>query len=189
MKKFFAILLALVCLLAMTACGETAPEETLPPEQMPGSSLEILEKIWAGIPEDKRQPVFGGDSSNVLENVPGAYDLADDGAVYTLLIPEAELGKLDGAAAMVHALMRNVFTCSAVHVAEGNSGKEFAESMYKSVTEHEFDCGAPEQVMVATLGGEYVVTCYGTEACITDFVTAMKEAYPAVQVVYQEYWG
>ena len=82
MKKFFAILLALVCLLAMTACGETAPEETLPPEQMPGSSLEILEKIWAGIPEDKRQPVFGGDSSNVLENVPGAYDLADDGAVY-----------------------------------------------------------------------------------------------------------
>ena len=187
MKKWISLILVLAAMLAMTACGQTTSQkETLPADPVPASSLEVLEKIWNEMPQEQKVPVFGGDSSAVVEDAPGVYDLADDGAVYTLLIPEAELGKLDGAAAMVHSLMRNVFTCSAAHVSDGNSAKAFAEAMYKSVREHVFDCGAPDQVMVAVIGGEYVVTCYGSEENISNVVTAMKAVYPGANVMYQE---
>lgn len=192
MKKWISLILVLAAMLAMTACGQSGtktPTESLPPDPVPASSLEVLEKIWNEMPQEQKMPVFGGDSSAVVEDAPGVYDLADDGAVYTLLIPETELGKLDGAAAMVHSLMRNVFTCSAAHVSNGNSAKEFGEAMYNSVREHVFDCGAPDQVMVAVIGGEYVVTCYGSEENISNVVTAMKAVYPGANVMYQEFLG
>ena len=192
MKKCFCLILAALCLVAMTACGQTGtktPAESLTPDPEPARALEVVEKVWAEIPEDKRMPVFGGDSSAVVEDAPGTFDLSDDGAVYTLLIPQEDLDKLDGAAAMVHALMRNVFTCSAVHMAPGNAAADMGEGMYQSVVEHQFDCGAPEQVLVAVIGTGYVVTGYGTEENMNLLAAAIKAVYPGANVMYQEFLG
>lgn len=191
MKKWIAVLLTVLLLVGFAGCAVEQPGGATSgePEEVPASSLEILTRIWEAVPEEKKFSVLGGDMNHAVENAPGEFDLADDGAIYTLLIPEEALPQLDGAASLIHSLMRNNFTCSAVHMAQGNSGTDFAKTMTDSVSAHVWDCGAPEKLFVAVVGGEYVVTCYGSGENLELFATAFRTAYPNAAVHHEDYLG
>lgn len=187
MKKWIACLLALLLLAGFTGCAGEQPSAVQ--EELPANCLEILTKLWAAYPEEKPFSVLGGDTNHPVENAPGEFDLANDGAVYTLMIPEEALPKLDGAAAMIHFLMRNNFTCSAVHVASGSTGEDFAEIMKESLCNAVWDCGAPEKLFVAVIAKEYVVTCYGSGENLEQFAAIFKTVYPNAAVKFDDYLG
>ena len=70
MKKLIAVALCLVMVMAMFAgCGKDKDAEM----EVPGSSLEILENVWALYGEDEKFPVMGGDMVNIVDGAPGAY--------------------------------------------------------------------------------------------------------------------
>ena len=79
MKKVIALILALVMVMALAACGkEETPVETEPQVEVPGSALEILETVWALYGDDEKFPVMGGDMVNMVDGAPGAYGLEED---------------------------------------------------------------------------------------------------------------
>jgi len=50
-------------------------------------------------------------------------------------------------------------------------------------------CGFPEKMLIAVVGGEYVVVAYGLNDNVNPFETALTEAYPDTVVKYSEAIG
>ena len=132
------LILALAIVMTMAACGQKAPVETNAPEtqapetttpavEEPGSALEILENVWGLFGDDEKFPVMGGDYEAMVSDAPGAVNVATpDFLVGTLLVPETETANVTEAAALVHAMMLNNFTCGVFRVS--GDAAAFAES-------------------------------------------------------------
>lgn len=194
MKKFFAMILALTMVLSMAACGEKTPAQTDAPEtqaptteapvQVPASALEILEKVWALFGEDEKFPVMGGDYEAMVNGAPGNVNVATpDFMMGTLLVPEAEVANVTDAAALVHGMMLNNFTCGVFRVADAAA---FAETMHTQITNNPWMCGMPEKMVIAVVGGEYVLAMFGVNDAVNPFETKLAEAYPDADVKYSE---
>ena len=96
MKRFIAVILTLVLLVGLSACGGNAAQETetVPVQQMPASALEILENVWADYSDDEKFPVMGGDMVNMVDGAPGAYGLED--ADYINYLREVDPDRMKG---------------------------------------------------------------------------------------------
>jgi len=195
MKKIFAMILALAMVLSMAACGQKAPAETNAPEtqapetteapvQVPANSLEILETVWGLFGDSEKFPVMGGDYEAMVSDAPGAVNVATpDFLVGTLLVPEAEAANVTDAAALVHAMMLNNFTCGVFHVADAAA---FAETMHTQISNNPWMCGMPEKMVIAVIGGEYVLAMFGINDAVNPFEAKLAEAYPDAEVKYSE---
>ena len=187
MKKIIAMLLAVLLVASMAACGNNAgSNDTGAKVDVPASALEILEKVWGSYAEDEKFFVYGGNmGENVVENAPGAFDVTDtDGLTYTLLVPAEQAGNIDGAASMVHGMLANNFTCGVFHVT--GDVKAFAEAMKTAVFGNRWMCGMPEKVLVSVIGGEYVLVAFGIGDAINPFQSKLAAAYPAAEQLYFE---
>ena len=195
MKKIFAMILALAMVLSMAACGEKAPAETNAPETqapetteapvvVPANSLEILETVWGLFADSEKFPVMGGDYETMVDSAPGAVNVATpDFLMGTLLVPEAEVANVTDAASLVHAMMLNNFTCGVFHVADAAA---FADAMYAQISTNPWMCGMPEKMVIAVIGGEYVLAMFGVNDAVNPFETKLAEAYPDANVKYSE---
>ena len=187
MKKLIAMLLALTCVFGLVACGgNTTTEETPTTEPVvkPASALEVLEKTWAAVADDNKFPVMGGDFENMVDGAPGAYSLEDEGLSSTLLIPEAEIANVDEAASLVHGMMLNNFTFGAYHVTGDVAA--FVEAMHTAITGNRWMCGMPEKLIIAVVGGEYVVAGFGINDAVSPFEAAFTATYPDAEMKYNE---
>ncbi len=189
MKKLLAMILALVMVLSLAACGGNNAEPTEPSEAPttepevtgPESALEILENTWALFGEDEKFPVMGGDSDHIVDGAPGTFDHTNTELLsYQLLVPADQAANIDDAAGLFNAMMLNNFTCGAFHVT--GDAAAFAAAMEDAVMNNMWMCGFPEQLVIATVG-EYVVMAYGLGEFITNFQTHLTAAYPDAQVV------
>jgi len=182
MKKLIAMLLVVMLVLGLAACGNAGTTESKEPA--PASALEILENVWAKYAEDEKFFVMGGDMNNMVDGAPGKFDVADtDGMTYTLLVPADQVANVDDAASMVHGMLANNFTCGVFHVADAAA---FAETMKAAVQGNQWMCGMPEQLLVQTIGGEYVLVAFGIGDAMTPFTTHLAEAYPNATTVCNE---
>ena len=191
MKKLITLCLALVMVLAMAACGnknaETPTEPENAPVEVPASALEILENVWALYGDDEKFPVMGGDANNMVDGAPGAFDLSDaDTAAYQLLVPAEQLGNIDEAASLFHGMMLNNFTCGVFHMAEGADAAAFAQTMRDAIANNQWICGMPEKMIVAIIGGEYVLACFGINDAVNPFETSLGTAYADADVKFNE---
>lgn len=192
MKKIISLLLALTMLAAMAAgCAGNGNETTAGTAEskveVPASALEILNNIWALYGENDKFPVIGGDFGNPVDGAPGNYSLEDAEAVsYSLEIPVDQVANIDQAASLIHAMMTNNFTCGVFHLKEGVDASAFAETMYKAVQGKQWMCGMAEKVIVAVIGGEYVLMAYGVNDAMGPFETNLSTAYPDADVKYSE---
>ena len=189
MKKLIAMLLALTCVFGLVACGGNATNNNETPETTvevikPASALEVLEKTWAAVEEDSKFPVMGGDFENLVDGAPGNYSLTDEGLSSTLLIPEAEIANVDEAASLVHGMMLNNFTFGAYHVTGDVAA--FVEAMHTAITGNRWMCGMPEKLIIAVVGGEYVVAGFGINDAVAPFETAFTATYPDAEMKYNE---
>ena len=188
MKRVIAMLLALACVMGLVACGNNAQggETTTTPaaQDQVASALEILETVWGSYADDEKFFAMGGDMNNMVDNAPGAYSLEDEGLTATLLVPADQIANLDEAASLVHGMMLNNFTCGAYHVT--GDVNAFAEAMYTAISTNPWICGQPEKLIVAIVGGEYVVAMFGINDAINPFEAKLTEAYPNTNFVYNE---
>lgn len=205
MKKLIALLLALVMIMALAACGNkeenngdagntNAGNED---KVLASSALEILETIWNDYAEDEQFAVTGGDMQTQIEmmekdenympaNAPGAYNLkyAED-LTYSLLIPADELANLEEAATMVHMMNGNNFSCGAFKLKNGDVAS-FAETMKDAAMNNQWMCGQPEQIIVVDFGGGYVLMAYGIHDAMDPFVEHMNSVYADAEVLVEE---
>ena len=189
MKKIFAMILAVVMVLSMTACGGKDTTETTAPAATVtvGSALEVLENIWAKYGEDEKFAVIGGNMESPVDGAPGNYDMAyAENLTWNLLVPEAEIANIDEAATMIHMMNANTFTCGVVHMAEGADATTFGNTMREAVQGNQWMCGFPDQLTIAVIGGEYVLVAFGVNDAMTPFMNHFAEAYPEVEVLVNE---
>lgn len=187
MKKFFAMILALSMMLSLAACGGNGAAETTAPAVEIASSLEILETIWAKYGENETFPVIGGNMEAPVDGAPGNYDMAyAENLTYNLLVPADQLASIDEAATMVHMMNANTFTGGVVHLTEGTDTAAFAEVMRNAIQGNQWMCGFPETLVIAVVGGEYVLIAYGVNDAMNPFMTHFGEAYPNAEILYNE---
>ena len=204
MKKLIALLLSLVMVIGLVACGnnetpevpenndnaqtpETPETPNVPEEPVvtgPASALELLETVWGLYGEDEKFFAFGGDGLNMVDGAPGAY--TDMEALQSqLIVPVEEQGKISEIASLFHGMMLNNFSCGAFKMAEGEDANAFAETMYTAVTGNQWMCGFPEKVMIAVVG-DYVVMVFGQTDVVDTFQAKLTEAYSNTEVKYSE---
>ena len=190
MKKVMALILAMVMVMALAACGGKEAEVT-PTEpaadtvEVPGSALEILENVWALYSDDEKFPVMGGDMVNMVDGAPGAYGLEDaESVTYQLLVPAEEVANIDEAASLFHGMMLNNFTCGVFRVS--GDAAAFADAMYGKISTNPWMCGMPEKMVIATIGAEYVVAMFGVNDAVNPFEAKLAEAYADADVKYSE---
>ena len=197
MKKMITLILALAMVMSMVACGQKAPVETNAPEtqapettaaptvEVPASALEILENVWALFGDAEKFPVMGGDYETMVSDAPGAVNVATpDFMVGTLLVPETEAANVTDAAALVHGMMLNNFTCGVFRV--NGDAAAFADAMYGKISTNPWMCGMPEKMVIAVIGGEYVLAVFGVNDAVNPFETKLAEAYADADVKYSE---
>lgn len=212
MKKLITLLLVLTMVLSMAACAsnetdnkdnETTENTTDATENVTDDNavsgtgaVDILTKVWDLYPEDEKFFVSGGNMEYHIEqmekdenylppNAPGVYDLAyAENLPYVLYIPEAELANIDEAATMVHGMLANNFTSGVVHVKAGTDVTAMAGAIKDNLAQTQWICGTPDQMLVAVVGGEYVLLAFGVNDAMNPFVARFGEAYPDADVIY-----
>ena len=193
MKKILALLLAAVMVLSMAACGNNAnTDETQATEatETAASALEILETIWAKYGEDEKFAIIGGNMESAVDGAPGNYDMAyAENMTYNLLIPADQIANITEAASMIHMMTANTFTAGVFHLAEGVAAADFAATMQSAVQNNQWICGFPETLVIAAIGGEYVLVAFGINDAMTPFQTHLSEVYPDAEVLYNEAIG
>ncbi len=190
MKKWIAMLLAVVMMMSLAACGggndkdDDKSKETEAVE-VPGSALEILETVWNSYEENDKFFAMGGDYTNPVDNAPGEFSLAEPETVTAmLLVPAEQQANIDGAASLMHAMMPNNFTCGVYHVT--GDAAAFADAMQKAVSENPWMCGMPEKMIIAVIGGEYVLVSFGINDTMRVFEEKLTGAYPKADLKYNE---
>lgn len=183
MKKMTALLLSVLLVLSLAACGQTDDSQG-DRAYTPTSALDLLDKVWASYTDDEKFPVIGGNYSEteLVEDAPGTYDLTDRSAADSGLgLPET--AAVDEAATLVHAMNGNTFTAFACH-ATGDTAA-LAAQLRDHLQQRHWMCGFPDKLAVAVVG-EYVLTVYGAEDLVDGFVSHYSGICGASTVVYDE---
>lgn len=192
MKKMIALLLALVTVFTFAACGNnanTAETTTEPKVEVPESALVVLETIWGKYADENKFFAAGGSydedetKNYMVDGAPGKYDLANEGMTTSLMVPADQVANVTDAASLMNGMMANYFTGGAFRVADAAA---FADAMHTSIGAAQWICGQPEQMLIAVVGGEYVVAAYGLADNISVFSAALSAAYPDSEVKYNE---
>ena len=189
MKKLISLALVLAMALSVLAgCGATTDNGGASNETAaPASALEVLENIWGKYTEDEMFPVIGGNMEAPVDGAPGNYDMAyAENLPYNLVIPEAELGNVTEAATMIHMMNANTFTAGVVKLADGVDVAAFAATMHDALVNNHWMCGMPEYMVIADMGGNYLLVAFGVNDAMTPFQAHMAEAYADVTPLYSE---
>ena len=189
MKKLMALILSAVMVLTLFAgcAGNNTNTESNDNAQVPGSALEILQNIWAGYAEDDKFAIMGGNPESMNMEGPGLWDPAyAEGMAYSLLIPDEYVASVTEAASMIHMMNANTFTCGVMHLAEGTDVAAFTAAMEQKIQTNPWMCGFPEKLIIAVIGGEYVLTAFGVNDAMNPFEGYLNAAYADAEIAYNE---
>jgi len=205
MKRWLSLLLVALLVCSLVSCGNRTDDGKTPGEGDPTtndnqngngnqdndgdsgentlsptyqSAHELLATLWTAKSEEERFPIMGGDYDNVVENAPGAFDLAHPDAsanIDTLLsFPSDEIAKIDSAASIIHSMNANIFTCGAYHVTNPEDVTPLTERIKNHIMTKQFICGSPERLIILHLPGNYLTVLYGTSDTVMDFADDAK---------------
>lgn len=234
MKKLFALLLALVMMLSLVACGDNegttpstngTPAPSEPTVKTPESAIALLDELFTKIPENiryvidvetgdyyldengQKMPVFNG-GSFVLDaegipyfpgvNAAGAIDLTQEGALFSLFIPEDSYANVEEAASLFHGMNGNFLTSGAMKMKEGTDMAALAQAVRDGLANNWWMCGSPDRFVVATVDN-YLFVIYGhdgagdenysNEILVSPMVNALTELYPSAEILFDEKVG
>ena len=213
MKKILAMLLALVMVLSLVACGNDNPRQPNEPDDgavvggdnnaEDGTPDEVFEeddinpitsatsainRIWELMPEDLKPMTFGGDYENNVENEAALHTIEDGGEELDNSIgyPAEMIDKIDEAAALRHMMNVNSFTCGAYALKNASDAQAVCDGIVDSLMNRSYLCGAP-QVLVVIQVDSYIINAFGAEDIINAFTAAAEEAYGThCNVLYNE---
>lgn len=186
MKKRISLLLCVLMLALMAACsGGVEADE--PQTEAPASALEILEAVWAKYADDEKFAAMGGGASGFVSDMPGEVAQGDFETLgYMLYIPEDKASAFDSAASLMHMMNANTFTGGVLHLVAGTDASAFASAMRDAIQSAQWMCGFPDQLLIATFAGDYVLIAFGNGEIMQTFTSHLAEAYPDAVIAYNE---
>ena len=183
MKKWIAMLLAVMTAVSLTACAaKSGGQETA--SDIP-DALTILDTVWASYSEDEKFPAAGGDYSedNMTDGQPGKVGLENASDVeYLLSIPAADVEKADDAASLTHMMNGNTFTCGALRLKDAGELEITAKDVKDYIMAKQWMCGFPDKLVVAGVGS-YLIEVYGAEDLVNTFRDKLQEVYPQTTIL------
>ena len=175
MKKWIAMLLAVMTAVSLTACAtKSGGQETA--SDIP-DALTILNTVWASYSEDEKFPAAGGDYSeeNMTDGKPGKVSLEKPSEIeYLLTLPASVIEEADDAASLFHMMNGNTFTCGVLHLKDAGQLDAAAGEVKTYVMNTQWMCGFPDKLVVASLDG-YLISVFGAEDMVDTY-----EIYRAV---------
>ena len=187
-KKLMCVILAAVMVLGLVGCGAKEEVKEEASVQTPvSSSDELLNKVWDTFGEDQKFPAMGGDFSNPVDNAAGIFNIADvENLTYLLYIPADNVGMIDEAASLIHAMNTNTFTGAAFHLTDAANADALVQALKDNITTTQWMCGFPDKLAIYTVNGEYVVSAFGNAEVMDNFKTKLEEVYGADAVLVVE---
>jgi len=201
MKKFVLLLLSLVMVLSLVACGKSKDSDVKDDQNQTNSgnenagdenagdeaaadvaTLELLTTVWGKIADDQKPPVIGGDYENMVDGAAGAV-LTKDGETLNGLFafPADKADLIKEAASMRHMMNANTFTAVAYQF-EADDVDTMVSAIEDSITNNQWICGFPEKLIIAKVGND-VVVAYGAGDIVNPFKDKVTEAYANATVV------
>lgn len=195
MKKKIAMIMCAVLMVTAIGCGgskdtsdngnteENAAVETVDV----ADSAELLTNVWNTYDEADKFPIGGGDYENMVSDSVGAFDVTKTEDLDSLLgMPAAGAAMIDDAASMMHMMNANTFTAGAYHLADASLQQDLADLLKDNIMNRQWMCGFPDTLLIASVGGEYVVSAFGNAEIMENFKTKLQEQYEIAEVIYEE---
>ena len=187
MKKIIALMLAMTLALGVTACGGGNKGGAAVNDTEGKTAVDILNDAWAVYEADEKFAIAGGDYENMVMDAPGAVNVSDGETLDALLgFPAASADKIDEAASMMHMMNQNTFTAGVYHVAEADDVKTVAKALKENIMNRQWMCGFPDDLVVYSVGTNYVVAVFGAEDVVDNFEDALEGYYASTKVLYEE---
>ena len=170
MKKWIAMLLAVLTAVSLTACAaKNGGQETA--SDIP-DALTILNTVWASYSEE-----------NMTDGKPGKVSLEKPSEIeYLLTLPASVIEEADDAASLFHMMNGNTFTCGVLHLKDAGQLDAAAGEVKTYVMNTQWMCGFPDKLVVASLDG-YLISVFGAEDLVDTFRDKLQTAYPGTQIV------
>ena len=166
MKKFTALLLALVMVLSLAACGAKNDASTDIPD-----STTLLSNVFAAYAEDEKFPIGGG------AGAPGAMDVADTETLdFMVGLPADSAAMIDDAASALHMMNANTFTAGCYRVTDSANVETVVKALQENIQARQWMCGIPEGLVIYTVGN-YVVSAFGAQELLDTFASHLGGVY------------
>ena len=187
MKKLLAMMLTLTLAFGITACGGAGDSGAAKDDTEGKKAVDILTDVWAAYEEDEKFALSGGDYENMVSDAPGTINVADGEALDSLLgFPAAEAEKLDDGASMMHMMNQNTFTAAAYHVADAANVADVAKALKENIMNRQWMCGFPDDLVIYSVGTNYVVAAFGAEEVVDSFEGHLEEVFASAENLYDE---
>lgn len=186
MKKIISILLVIMLVVSLAACGANTDDKG--GESTIASPVELLNTVWATYGEEEKFPAAGGDMTEANQNMegPGVYGLEDaEGFTAITHFPAESMAKIDSAATLMHMMNANTITIAAYHVVEGTDMKALADEVKASIASTQWMCGFPEKLVIVTVE-DYMVSYFGKADVVDTFTAKLTAAYTTAETVVDE---
>ena len=187
MKKLIALMLMMTLMLSLTACGGGNKAGTTKDDTEGKTAVEILEDVWAVYEEDEKFAIAGGDYTTMVPDAPGTVDVSDGESIDALLgFPAASAGLIDDGASLMHMMNQNTFTAGVYHVTKADDVQAVAEAVKENIMNRQWMCGFPDDLVVYSVGANYVAAVFGAEDIVDNFEDALEEVYASTKILYDE---
>ena len=190
MKRTIALLLCGLMMISLIGCGkkeETPGDITTTVEVAAIDATDLFTQVWNNYDDADKFAVGGGDFENIVMDAPGKYDVSKAEEMdSTLGVPQSSAALIDDAASMMHMMNANTFTGGVYHVADTTNQDALVDSLKENIMNRQWMCGFPDTLIVAKVGGEYVVSAFGNAEIIETFKTNLKATFEMTDVVVEE---
>lgn len=182
MKKFLAMLLAGAMVFGCVACGGSNT-----PKVEVNDAQELLTKVWETYGEKEKFFAMGGHFEAPVDNGPGTYDItkAED-LEMSYCIPADAIAMVDDAATIMHAMNANTFSAAAYHVTDAANAQTVIDGIKERTLNNQWMCGFPDELIIVTVGEEYIVSAFGAADIVDNFQAKLTEVYGEAAVVSVE---
>lgn len=147
---------------------------------------DVLVKVWDKY-EDKdtdnnmyndKFPILGGHFESYTEDAPGAYDITKTADLEkSFCFPAEKISLVDDVATMVHLMHANTFSASVYHVTDALNVNEVVNAIEDCVVRNQWLDGDPDDLVIVTIGEDYVLVAFGEDDLIDYFRAGIKTVY------------
>lgn len=181
MKKLTALLLALVMVLSLAACGAKNDAAT-----DIADSTTLLSNVFAAYAENEKFPIGGGTAENMVMDAPGALDMSDAETVdFMVGLPVDSAAMVDDAASAMHMMNANTFTAACFRVTDSGNVETVVKALQENIQARQWMCGIPEGLVIYTVGN-YVVSAFGAQELLDVFTAHLTATFAGAAEVVAE---
>ena len=187
MKKAGLLMVLCLALAVFGGCGKDSAKNPAEVSVVDTSAIEILETVWNTYGEDEKFPIGGGDSANIVMDVPGNFDVTNvEELDATLGFPATQAEAIDEAASMMHMMNANTFTGGAYHVKDAGQVTTVTDALKENIQNRQWMCGFPDTLVIMVVEDTYIVSFFGNAEIVETFKTKVTDCYGNSSVVVEE---